>query len=201
MQLADDATLRRRIGSAARCDMLWKFGPEQRVEAMAALLDILHTSPRAPELATCRAELAEHMIAENSPALVSAGLAERNATLQRRRRSQGWLLMRWIQVLEKLRWGKAKPSEADEHHILRHLLTHDRKRLRLETFDAAWYFDTNPDVAAANADPFKHYVLHGAAEGREAPPGYLGNLPIATWHDEPGAGDPLIASLGNNSDG
>jgi hypothetical protein len=33
-------------------------------------------------------------------------------------------------------------------------------------FDAAWYVAQYPDVAAAGVDPFAHYVLDGAAEGR-----------------------------------
>jgi SAM-dependent methyltransferase len=33
-------------------------------------------------------------------------------------------------------------------------------------FDRAWYLDHNPDVAAARLDPIRHYVNHGAIEGR-----------------------------------
>lgn len=34
-------------------------------------------------------------------------------------------------------------------------------------FDAVWYLQRNPDVATAGQDPLWHYILHGAAEGRE----------------------------------
>jgi glycosyltransferase involved in cell wall biosynthesis len=34
-------------------------------------------------------------------------------------------------------------------------------------FDAAWYLETYPDVAARKADPLDHYVRHGAREGRD----------------------------------
>jgi hypothetical protein len=33
-------------------------------------------------------------------------------------------------------------------------------------FDGAYYLDTNPDVAAGGADPFEHFMVFGAAEGR-----------------------------------
>jgi len=34
------------------------------------------------------------------------------------------------------------------------------------SFDAAWYLRENTDVAAAGRNPFAHYVVYGAAEGR-----------------------------------
>ncbi len=34
-------------------------------------------------------------------------------------------------------------------------------------FDAAWYLETYPDVAARKVDPVLHYVRHGAREGRD----------------------------------
>jgi glycosyltransferase involved in cell wall biosynthesis/SAM-dependent methyltransferase len=37
-------------------------------------------------------------------------------------------------------------------------------------FDTAYYLDTNPDVAGANANPLLHYLDHGAAEGRRPHP-------------------------------
>jgi hypothetical protein len=36
--------------------------------------------------------------------------------------------------------------------------------------DAEFYLRTNPDVAAARMDPFKHYVKYGAAERRQPHP-------------------------------
>ena len=37
-------------------------------------------------------------------------------------------------------------------------------------FDPAWYLASYPDVAAAGVDPFAHYVIDGAAEGRTPRP-------------------------------
>src|SRR5579863_936569 len=50
--------------------------------------------------------------------------------------------------------------------------------------DAEFYLRTNPDVAAARMDPFKHYVKYGAAEGRQPhplfdPAHYLASCPEA----------------------
>ena len=63
-------------------------------------------------------------------------------------------------------------------------------------FDAAWYLDQYPDVAAAGVDPLRHYVAAGAREGRRAslhfdPIWYLGENPDAA---APGA-DPLLHYL------
>lgn len=33
-------------------------------------------------------------------------------------------------------------------------------------FDAAWYLEQNPDVAASGNDPYEHYMSHGKKEGR-----------------------------------
>ncbi len=37
-------------------------------------------------------------------------------------------------------------------------------------FDKSWYLKQNPDVAEARVDPVMHYVLRGAAEGRDPNP-------------------------------
>lgn len=37
-------------------------------------------------------------------------------------------------------------------------------------FNRAWYLARYPDVAAAGIDPFQHYLIHGAAEGRDPNP-------------------------------
>src|SRR5262249_31260872 len=37
-------------------------------------------------------------------------------------------------------------------------------------FDAAYYLKTYPDVAASGMDPIRHYVVHGAEEGRNPHP-------------------------------
>jgi hypothetical protein len=34
------------------------------------------------------------------------------------------------------------------------------------TFNPSWYLKQNPDVAASGQDPYRHYLMYGAAEGR-----------------------------------
>jgi glycosyltransferase involved in cell wall biosynthesis len=44
-------------------------------------------------------------------------------------------------------------------------------------FDAAWYLETYPDVAARGIDPALHYLRHGAREGRDP-----NNLFSSAWY-------------------
>lgn len=39
-------------------------------------------------------------------------------------------------------------------------------------FDRAWYLSTYPDVAGSGQDPVEHYLIHGAAEGRNPNAGF-----------------------------
>lgn len=67
---------------------------------------------------------------------------------------------------------------------------------RKKLFDAAFYLERYPDVAAARMRPFAHYLLHGAAEGRKPNPWfdpdyYLAASPEARER----GGDPFIDFL------
>jgi hypothetical protein len=69
-------------------------------------------------------------------------------------------------------------------------------RLRKKFFDAAFYRKRNPDVAVARMNPFLHYLLHGAAEGRKPnswfdPDYYLARSPQARGR----GGDPFADFL------
>jgi len=52
-------------------------------------------------------------------------------------------------------------------------LRHPRRQVFVPTqrFDASQYLRLYPDLGAARADPFKHFILHGLAEGRR--PNYM----------------------------
>ncbi len=60
-----------------------------------------------------------------------------------------------------------------------------------EFFDAGWYLETNPDVAAAGVDPVEHYLRRGGSEGRPASPrfhsaGYYAlNIEVARSSENP----------------
>jgi glycosyltransferase involved in cell wall biosynthesis len=49
-------------------------------------------------------------------------------------------------------------------HFLEHRFTGQVAPVPM--FDPAYYFENNPDVAAGGADPFEHFLVFGAAEGR-----------------------------------
>src|SRR6266550_9585725 len=50
-------------------------------------------------------------------------------------------------------------------------LGRNAERLRDSSFfDAKWYLQQNPDVAAAGLDPVLHYLMIGANEGRDPGP-------------------------------
>lgn len=60
-----------------------------------------------------------------------------------------------------------------------------------EFFDAGWYLEANPDVAAAGVDPVEHYLRRGGSEGRPASPrfhsaGYYAlNIEVARSSENP----------------
>ena len=69
-------------------------------------------------------------------------------------------------------------------------------RLRKKFFDAVFYAQRYPDVAAARMNPFLHYLQHGAAEGRKPNPWfdpdyYLARSPQARLR----GGDPFTDFL------
>ena len=53
--------------------------------------------------------------------------------------------------------------------LLAHFLEHRRNGqvTPIAEFDAAWYLQRYPDIAAAGIDPFEHYLLWGWREGRD----------------------------------
>ena len=67
--------------------------------------------------------------------------------------------------------GLLAPGRAKK---LRRLATNYRIVAASPLFDAQWYLNTNPDVAAAKIDPVLHYLLNGAQEGRPPGPKFSG---------------------------
>src|SRR5215475_14469869 len=55
-------------------------------------------------------------------------------------------------------------------------------------FDAAWYLESYPDVAARGVDPLRHYVRHGAREGRDPNRLFSSNWYLGTYADVAEAG-------------
>jgi len=65
-----------------------------------------------------------------------------------------------------------------------------------EFFDAEWYLNTYPDVAAAGVDPAEHYLSSGAEEGRDPGPNFCTNIYLRRFPDVATAGiNPLLHYL------
>jgi GT2 family glycosyltransferase len=67
---------------------------------------------------------------------------------------------------------------------------------RTPLFDEAFYRATNPDVAAAGVDPRRHYLVHGAAEGRDPGPWFSTSDYLSRYPDVAASGmNPLVHYL------
>jgi glycosyltransferase involved in cell wall biosynthesis len=65
-------------------------------------------------------------------------------------------------------------------------------------FDTEWYLEQNPGVARAGIDPVLHYLLHGAAEGRDPAPFFSGRDYLSRHPDVAAAGmNPLLHYVTN----
>lgn len=108
------------------------------------------------ELAQARAE--QENIAEQLSACRAASESQTSAAAPGRshgRRPRSW----------RARWSRpARRLESDIQLLYRSGL-----------FDADWYKIEYPDVANTRVDPAEHYLLHGAAEGRNPGPQFNTN--------------------------
>ena len=60
-------------------------------------------------------------------------------------------------------------------------------------FDAAWYLEQYPDVAAAGEDPARHYAIYGAAERRSPGPSFDAEAYLTSYPDVAASGvNPLL---------
>ncbi len=67
-------------------------------------------------------------------------------------------------------------------------------------FDASWYLQQYPDVAAARSEPALHYLLLGGAEGRNPGPEFDGKSYLQQYPDVAAAGvNPLLHYLQSGS--
>ena len=60
-------------------------------------------------------------------------------------------------------------------------------------FDAAWYLETYPDVAARGVDPVLHYIRHGAREGRDPNSLFSSSWYLATYREVAERGENPLA--------
>jgi hypothetical protein len=65
-----------------------------------------------------------------------------------------------------------------------------------ELFDREWYLKSYPDVAAAEVNPAAHYLLRGAAEGRDPGPRFSSKTYLRRYRDVAATGlNPLLHYL------
>lgn len=101
------------------------------------------------------------------------------------RQPVAWFEPEWYRATHRIPAGQL---------CLAHFLAHRHGGLvsPIPEFDAAHYLLRSPDVRAARMDPFEHYMLQGAQEGREPAPGFDGVFYRERYlRDLPGA-NPLL---------
>jgi hypothetical protein len=71
-------------------------------------------------------------------------------------------------------WYRSANDLAPDASCLRHFLErrHGGKVSPIPEFDAVWYLETYPDVAAAGMDPCEHYLVQGFKESRNPSPDF-----------------------------
>lgn len=128
----------------------------------------LHDKQRSREIIKLEQQLSDK--ADEMHALRKE-LAELRAATQ----SPYWRLSRKLQRLGSL-IDKAAPDR--EQMLLDISLLYTS-----ELFDAGWYLNTYKDVAALEVDPAEHYLLYGAAEGRQPSQTFDGNWYLKRYPD------------------
>lgn len=116
-------------------------------------------------------------------------LALRESELARLKSSKSWKM---TALLRKLRGGGGPSGIAPG----------DLELVRVAgLFDADWYLEQNPDVAVAGLDPAEHYLLHGAAEGRDPGPWFSTAFYLTNYPDVAAAGtNPLVHFVRHGSE-
>ena len=175
-ELIDDAALRRQVARAARRDALWRFGPEQRAEIMASLLDLLQGGRRAArtfeldihrrEVRPAEPPLSDHEVVFESDCL---GTAEVTVVMPLQNyagyveealdsvRAQTLALIDLVVVEDRstddllavaLRWVQSNAARFNRVILLRNCANSGLARTRNTGFDAA----ETPYVLALDAD-------------------------------------------------
>ncbi|MGF6933090.1 GT2 family glycosyltransferase/glycosyltransferase involved in cell wall biosynthesis [Paraburkholderia sp. UCT70] len=76
-------------------------------------------------------------------------------------------LNRCIATTNEANSGLVKAAQEQDQNVFR------------KSFDAKWYLETNPDVAAAGHDPYLHYIKDGVTEGRHPSADLVGLIRVA----------------------
>jgi SAM-dependent methyltransferase len=82
-----------------------------------------------------------------------------------------WLRRQWRSISQFGSW-LLPPTRAGLDHVRQYIALR-----RSDEFDAHYYLERYPDVAAADLNPLMHYVEHGVREGRQPKPRQVGPRP------------------------
>ena len=156
-----------------------------RTEAEAAKAEV--------RSAKAETERVNEVLARRTAELTAESLSMRNswtwrATGPLRKLAQRLPMLRAIgKVLEVLYWRltfqQRRRRQAAEYALLN----------ASGLFDAAYYLQRYPDVYADRSDPLAHYLVHGAAEGRDPSPRFDAACYLAEHPDVRAAGvNPLL---------
>ncbi len=91
------------------------------------------------------------------------------------------------------------PGEPCLAHFLKRRLTGQVSPVPV--FDAAYYLQNNPDVAAGQADPFEHFLVFGVRELRDPAPEFDMQFYLNRYGALLGGENPLLHYLANRADG
>jgi hypothetical protein len=105
-------------------------------------------------------------------------------------------LMAWIERARRYNirrnmvfWTKKSRQRMD-------LIRFKNRVQKCTLFDRDWYLENYPDVAAANIDPVRHYLLYGGFEGRDPGPDFSSSRYLNTYPDVVDSGiNPLVHYL------
>ncbi|WP_428487097.1 glycosyltransferase [Rhodopila sp.] len=167
---------------------------EARVQAARLQDDVARLRGREATLAAEEARLHEAVQARDHA--LAAGRAEaeaRAAQVDAMRRSITWRMtapfrvagrrMPWTLALLRLGWWIVTLRLGQQMRRRRHVRGQVALLRRSPLFDAAYYLERHPDLAAAGTDPVTHYVATGAALGYEPCLLFDGSWYAATYAD------------------
>lgn len=75
-----------------------------------------------------------------------------------------------LPLLHYLQYGYRESRRLRLHHAGTYSAADHERVAGSELFDAAWYLAEYPDIARIGLDPLRHYLAHGAGEGRDPGP-------------------------------
>ena len=101
------------------------------------------------------------------------------------------------------RWYRETYGLGAKELCLRHFL--ERRQSGqvnpVPVFDAAFYLENNPDVAAGGADPFEHFLIFGRLEARNPAPDFDIKFYMNRYGGVLGDENPLLHYLANRESG